>query len=1710
MLDPFLLQEIIGWIRSTLETGLQSLPASVRATEVAGLAEITSFQESVRPICLLRLLGTIVPHVPPEPSFSRLSLDVEGRFHYDDDMLLTIYVSACKRFGMRCVFQPRDLLDGTDLPAVVANLCELRAISAAAATGQAVQFDYAAVASSRDRLNSVDSTTVRHRPPLRRAGSHAPPLTYAEHAALYAGSLSLEVTPGGRQALWAWLLAHDSESVTSLEAGRAAALAAARKVSEAWRALAGAAGGGLSLAAAGTLSAVAEGAAAPDGGDGAAATVTQSAVDALLLLHHALVSPGGGAQLARRRLVRSLVRAGVPPRYRGFLWARFTGLCDREPALVTLPTQPGSPSLQVESHACSACVREALSHHPAPSLHGSGSHDVPPSLVSAVAALRCPHTLVPAIVPEIAPPPSQPPLVLQPTASTDHASNDTSASMPQQHPVPPCCDDSDPAIAALVAPLCYYDRLLLVNHVALGRQLPARLRRVAAAILHHRGLQQQQRSVAESSAAAAPVEQAGAASAASAPATVPASAADGAAIRVSWRGRALGGAPIPTVKQIDADLRRTTPHLWPLEQSRVRVRAREAAPQPAQPGGSDGNVPSPSRYVLIDDVSVRYLYAPRGGCLCDCAEAAQRLASPAPAQPSGGRAAVACACCQCSARGRSHPRPVTATPGRHPPHGGSGSSSAVYECGEQDEGACAGVGLPLCPSAARYQFHVHVSPAVPSASSAGTGALSASSPGTPTAPQNQQQQQPQQHQSWEAASSGVSPLDYGHGPHSSSGWDAFPLSSPSRLAGAAGLPPLVVPLAQPGKGHATSPPASPVRSSTSSVGLAAASDATAAPLSDIPAGGGGWTISVSVAEPAIRRVLLAFASHCPPLDYCQGLNFIVAHALRWASESDAFALLTSLMHRLLPPHYYDHGLAGAARDQAVLAEMLLQAVPGTLEALARMAGNLPAAGNVPHGASRGKGGKSAGDGGPGGSPSPSSAPAHASPAPVDAGILLGSADSITGMTLKWFMCMFTIPFHACFTDRVWDAVAHEGVHALWFSPRQLQPQQQQQHLTGGIYWPSLPHALAQGPGAPFSPPGACAIAPPPPCGATGNKTLFRVALALLRMAAPAMGASKSFGDAVMVLDAISDTTSQARVFTALFDSWIWPLPQQQQHQQQYSQHQQLALAQRRGAAGPQGTLQLPAGAVMPPAALMPAPARQPPSSAGAGAVPAPVPPRKRGAARRGGALAAGGAPGTSPQQPQQQRNARSVRLGSSASSRLSLVDEGDVSDYGFGLTAASVKWLTGSALGALAGNSAGGSRRALGGRTGTQKDPAGGSSGGAKAGQLASTSSRFGRSAMNDCGLDEAQVAMYGRPDDSEEEEEDGEAWEAGDEEDSDGWLEADDEDDDEEEGEDEDSEAGDDAANAVPVDDAGAHNLSALSLASASSDRRASTRGGAAVAVGSSARVAGSPAAAGPVAPDRPTVAPDRGRAGTQHELPASCVAGLVWRERVVASRQFILSRRAYHAEVAERRAAADRAAKARGELSEDEEEARHHSANEPCAPPDCGEAVPRGDTEDIEKHEADKRERDVTRERARRAKERAKAAAAAGAPPAEPALPTAPVVAVAPLDDGPLMARARDESEDGDGKSPSAPPSPSKLAATVPERFTSPGAAGRAPVRHIFRGRNPHVAEASSSPASSNGGVGAEHPAAAHRLLSFFYRQARTGRHPPISLSLVEGFFP
>lgn len=152
------------------------------------------------------------------------------------------------------------------------------------------------------------------------------------------------------------------------------------------------------------------------------------------------------------------------------------------------------------------------------------------------------------------------------------------------------------------------------------------------------------------------------------------------------------------------------------------------------------------------------------------------------------------------------------------------------------------------------------------------------------------------------------------------------------------------------------------------------------------------------------------------------------------------------------------------------------------------------------------------------------------------------------MTLKWFMCLFTLPFHAALTDRVWDSLLHEGVLPLSQSCITIPQQQQEKPCLPeceGIYWPTVPRRASH----PTVTTNTAMdelrsyglrIAATNPSGSCANKTLFKVALALLQLAAPGMLEAKTFGDALVVLEGLGALSAKPRVFSALFDVWAWP------------------------------------------------------------------------------------------------------------------------------------------------------------------------------------------------------------------------------------------------------------------------------------------------------------------------------------------------------------------------------------------------------------------------------------------------------------------------------------------------------------------------------------------------------------------------------------------
>lgn len=78
----------------------------------------------------------------------------------------------------------------------------------------------------------------------------------------------------------------------------------------------------------------------------------------------------------------------------------------------------------------------------------------------------------------------------------------------------------------------------------------------------------------------------------------------------------------------------------------------------------------------------------------------------------------------------------------------------------------------------------------------------------------------------------------------------------------------------------------------------------------------------------LHEVLLAYARRNPDVGYCQGMNLIAASLLLITpTAEDAFWLLTSIIEKILPEHYYDHGLLTSRADQQVLREYVSEILP---------------------------------------------------------------------------------------------------------------------------------------------------------------------------------------------------------------------------------------------------------------------------------------------------------------------------------------------------------------------------------------------------------------------------------------------------------------------------------------------------------------------------------------------------------------------------------------------------------------------------------------------------------------------------------------------------------------------------------------------------------------------------------------------------------------
>uniref|UniRef100_A0A914Y8S2 Rab-GAP TBC domain-containing protein n=1 Tax=Panagrolaimus superbus TaxID=310955 RepID=A0A914Y8S2_9BILA len=77
----------------------------------------------------------------------------------------------------------------------------------------------------------------------------------------------------------------------------------------------------------------------------------------------------------------------------------------------------------------------------------------------------------------------------------------------------------------------------------------------------------------------------------------------------------------------------------------------------------------------------------------------------------------------------------------------------------------------------------------------------------------------------------------------------------------------------------------------------------------------------------LKRVLYSFRFHNKTVGYCQGMNRIVAVALLYLKEDDAFWFLVAVVEYLQPPEYYTPTLKGAVIDQKVLTDIVQEKVP---------------------------------------------------------------------------------------------------------------------------------------------------------------------------------------------------------------------------------------------------------------------------------------------------------------------------------------------------------------------------------------------------------------------------------------------------------------------------------------------------------------------------------------------------------------------------------------------------------------------------------------------------------------------------------------------------------------------------------------------------------------------------------------------------------------
>ncbi|XP_053175040.1 TBC1 domain family member 2B isoform X1 [Scomber japonicus] len=77
----------------------------------------------------------------------------------------------------------------------------------------------------------------------------------------------------------------------------------------------------------------------------------------------------------------------------------------------------------------------------------------------------------------------------------------------------------------------------------------------------------------------------------------------------------------------------------------------------------------------------------------------------------------------------------------------------------------------------------------------------------------------------------------------------------------------------------------------------------------------------------LRNVLMAFSWRNPDIGYCQGLNRLVAIALLYLDQEDAFWSLIAIVEVFMPRDYYTKTLLGSQVDQRVFKDLMSEKLP---------------------------------------------------------------------------------------------------------------------------------------------------------------------------------------------------------------------------------------------------------------------------------------------------------------------------------------------------------------------------------------------------------------------------------------------------------------------------------------------------------------------------------------------------------------------------------------------------------------------------------------------------------------------------------------------------------------------------------------------------------------------------------------------------------------